>query len=185
MIFAPACTRWRAYVAMYSGLAMYMLRPPTSRGMPAFGCALSLRRVCGAIFSMQSRIVCGPTEQLSPMTSAPSASSACTTSSGDAPYGVRQSAPIVICAMIGLSGATDARGANRLLDLLEIAERLEDEQIDAAFDETFDLLAEEFARFVLARRTVRLEAHAERADGAGDERAIARCLLARPAPRRD
>ena len=40
-IFAPACTRCRAYVAMYSGLAMYMLRPPTSRGMPAFGCAVS------------------------------------------------------------------------------------------------------------------------------------------------
>ena len=29
---------------MYSGLAMYMLRPPTSRGMPAFGCALSFAR---------------------------------------------------------------------------------------------------------------------------------------------
>ena len=44
-IFAPACTRCRAYVAMYSGLAMYMLRPPTSRGMPAFGCALIFFRV--------------------------------------------------------------------------------------------------------------------------------------------
>ena len=74
-IFAPACTRWRAYVAMYSGLAMYMLRPLTSRGIPAFGCALSLRRVTGAIFSIASRMICGPTEQLRPMTSAPQASS--------------------------------------------------------------------------------------------------------------
>src|SRR5207248_2347898 len=62
---------------MYSGLAMYMLRPLTSRGIPAFGCALSLRRVLGAIFSIASRMIWGPTEHLSPMTSAPNASSAC------------------------------------------------------------------------------------------------------------
>ena len=40
----------------------------------------------------------------------------------------------------------------------------------------FDLLAEDLARFVLARRAVRLEAHAEWSDGAGDERAVARRL---------
>ena len=61
-IFAPAWMRCCAYVAMYSGLAMYMLRPFTSRGMPAFGCALSFRRVTGAIFSIASSMICGPTE---------------------------------------------------------------------------------------------------------------------------
>ena len=70
---------------MYSGLAMYMLRPPTSRGMPAFGCALSFFRVTVAIFSTASRIACGPTEQLRPTMSAPQPSSVRATSSGDAP----------------------------------------------------------------------------------------------------
>ena len=70
---------------MYSGLAMYMLRPPMSRGMPAFGCALSFLRVSGAIFSMASRMICGPTEQFRPMTSAPHASSERAMSSGVAP----------------------------------------------------------------------------------------------------
>ena len=70
---------------MYSGLAMYMLRPPMSRGMPALGWALSFFFVCVAIFSMASRIVCGPTEQLRPMTSAPSSSSVRAMTSGVAP----------------------------------------------------------------------------------------------------
>jgi hypothetical protein len=91
---------------MYSGLAMYILRPATSRGRPAFGCALNLRVVTGAIRSIASRIACGPTEQLSPTTSAPIASSDRATSSGDAPYGVRPSVPIVICAMTGTCGST-------------------------------------------------------------------------------
>ena len=91
---------------MYSGLAMYMLRPPTSRGMPAFGCAESLRDVARVMCSTASRIVCGPTEQLRPMTSAPHPSSARATSSGVAPYGVRPSTLIVICAITGSAGAT-------------------------------------------------------------------------------
>ena len=70
---------------MYSGLAMYMLRPPTSRGMPALGCALSFREVTAAIFSIASSIACGPTEQLSPMTSTSSLSSTRAKSSGLAP----------------------------------------------------------------------------------------------------
>ena len=88
MTFAPAWIRCRAYEAMYSGLAMYMLRPPTSRGIPALGCALSFRRVTATIRSMHSRMICGPTEQFSPMTSAPQWSSARATSSAVAPYDV-------------------------------------------------------------------------------------------------
>ena len=41
---------------MYSALAMYMARPETSRGIPALGCALSLRRVTWIIRSMPSRM---------------------------------------------------------------------------------------------------------------------------------
>ncbi len=63
------------------------------------------------------------------------------------------------------------RGEDRLLDLVEVGERLEDEEVDAAFGETFHLLPEDRASFVLARRPVRLEANAQRSDGAGDERA--------------
>jgi len=84
-IFAPARTRCAAYVAMYSGLAMYMLRPPTSRGIPAFGCALIFFCVTFLMSSTASRMVCGPTEQFNPMTSAPNASSAFAISTADAP----------------------------------------------------------------------------------------------------
>ena len=91
---------------MYSGLAMYMLRPPTSRGMPALGCALSFLRVAPAIFSIASRMACGPTEQFSPMTSTSSLSSVRARSSGLAPYDVRPSTPMVICAITGIVGST-------------------------------------------------------------------------------
>ena len=168
-ILAPACTRWRAYVAMYSGLAMYMLRPPTSRGIPAFGCAESLRRVAGTIRSIASRIVCGPTEQLSPMTSAPNRSSARATSCGGTPYGVRPSTPIVICAMTGIAGIDVARCANGLLHLVQVGEGLDDEAIGAAVGQRRHLLAKHRPRLVPTRRTVRLDADAERADGTRDE----------------
>ena len=117
---------------MYSGLAMYMLRPPTSRGMPAFGWALSLRRVSGAIRSMASRIVCGPTEQLRPMTSAPQASRARAMSSGVAPYGAD---PVDADGHLGHDRhrrVDFASGADGLLDFVQVAEGLEDEQLGAA-----------------------------------------------------
>ncbi len=91
---------------MYSALAMYIARPPTSRGMPALGCALSLRRVTCTIRSTPSRMPCGPTEQFRPMTSAPRPSSQLATSSGEAPNGVRPSLPIVIWATTGIVGST-------------------------------------------------------------------------------
>src|SRR2546421_224605 len=53
-----------------------MLRPSTSRGWPAFGCAESLRRVTASMRSMVSSIGAGPTAQLTPMMVAPRCSSA-------------------------------------------------------------------------------------------------------------
>ena len=97
---------------MYSGLAMYIVRPETSRGMPAFGCALSLRFVTAAMRSIASRIACGPTEQLRPMTSAPHSSSVRATSSGVAPNGVSPSWPIVICAITGVESESSRAAAS-------------------------------------------------------------------------
>ena len=91
---------------MYSGLAMYIERPPTSRGMPAFGCADSLRVVTVAMRSIASRIVCGPTEQFSPITSTPQRSSTRAMSSGLAPKAVRTSGPTVACAITGIPAST-------------------------------------------------------------------------------
>src|ERR1700757_2360151 len=120
---------------MYSALAMYMLRPPTSRGMPAFGWALSFRRVRGAILSMHSRIVCGPTEQLSPMTSAPHPSSACPTTSGVAPKRCAAVDPDGHLCDNWKRGRGQARRPDGLLHLVQIGERFEDDAVDTSADE--------------------------------------------------
>jgi len=79
--------------------------------MPALGCAEIFLRVTGTIFSIASRMPCGPTEQLRPSMSAPKPSSARATSSGVAPYGVSPSAAIVICATTGIDGSTSRAAA--------------------------------------------------------------------------
>ena len=80
-----------------------MLRPSTSRGWPAFGCADSLRRVTAAIRSIVSSIGAGPTAQLTPMTLAPRRSSSGANFSGGVPSSVLPSSSVVICATMGLS----------------------------------------------------------------------------------
>ncbi len=110
---APASTRRLAYSPVYSGDAMYILRSPTSRGSPAFGCAESGQEVTRAIRSIASSTPCGPTEQLSPTTSAPKPSSARATVSGSVPYAVFPSSWIVIWANTGRSHtARTARSAS-------------------------------------------------------------------------
>ncbi len=106
MNLTPARASLCAKVAMYSGDAMYILRPEISRGMPALGCAESLRCVTAAIFSSASRMTAGPTEQLSPITSAPHSSSRWAHTSGDVPYDVVPSSWIVIWATMGSSHAS-------------------------------------------------------------------------------
>ena len=69
-------------------------------------------------------------------------------------------------------------GIDRRADFVQIAERLEDEEIDAAVGKRLRLLAEIVARLVDAGLAPRLDADAERSDGAGDVR-----LLARSVPR--
>jgi hypothetical protein len=180
-------------VAKYSALAMYMRRPPTSRGMPALGIAESLRDVTGAICSTASRIVCGPTEQLSPITSAPHASSARATSAGVAPYGVRRSTPTVICATTGIAGSTSraARMACSISSRSPNVSRMTQSAPPVA--QRGDLLAEERARLVAAVGRTGSMRTPERAHGAGDEHrpprarrvgGLARQLGAAPVDRR-
>ena len=174
-IFAPACTRCRAYVAMYSGLAMYMLRPPTSRGMPAFGCALSFVRVCGRhlLDGLENRL---------------RADGAVETDDVGAPC-VERARDVfrrraVRRATVGADRhlRDDRAWSDRLSRAARIAcsiscevgERLEDEQIDAAVDAAPAICSRKIARASSrARRSVRLEANAERTDRAGDEHVVA------------
>jgi hypothetical protein len=62
-----------------------------------------------------------------------------------------------------------AGGADGLLDLVQVAERLEDHAVGAAWPQRGDLLAERRRGLLARRRAVGLDAHAERAHGAGDE----------------
>jgi hypothetical protein len=65
-------------------------------------------------------------------------------------------------------------------DLVQVAERLEHEQVDTALDEGPRLFAEELARFVDAGLAPGLDADAERPDGPGDVGAIAGRLACDP-----
>ena len=72
--------------------------------------------------------------------------------------------------MTGIVGSTSRAARIACSISCEVGERLEDERSTPPSLSACDLLAEDRARFVEARRAVRLEADAERADGAGDER---------------
>jgi hypothetical protein len=69
-----------------------------------------------------------------------------------------------------------ARGGNRLLNLVEIGECLEDEDVHAAGTQAGHLLGERCARLVGTRRAVRLQPHAQWAYRTGDERDAVRRL---------
>ena len=100
---------------------------------------------------------------------APRRSSSGANRSGGVPSSVLPSSSVVICATIGRS-ETRAHGVDRRADLVQVAERLEDEEVDAAFGERLRLLAEVLARLVDAGLAPRLDADAERPDRAGDVR---------------
>ncbi len=99
----PACAKRRAYSAKYSGEARYMFRPSTFCGTPAFGCAESGRSTTLAIASIASSMIFGPTEQLTPTTSAPHSQSLRANAAGSVPYRPSPSACRVIWATTGRS----------------------------------------------------------------------------------
>src|SRR5262249_12455353 len=70
--------------------------------------------------------------------------------------------------------AETAHGADRGADLIDVAERLEHEEVDAAVDQRLRLRAKVLLRLVDARLAPRLDADAERTDRPGDIGLIAR-----------
>ena len=87
--------------------------------------------------SIVSSIPAGPTLQFTPITVAPSASAAARRLGG-APSSVLPSSSVVTCATMGRSDRL--RGADDRGDLVDVVERLEHEELHAAFEQTGHLL---------------------------------------------
>ena len=111
-----------------------MLRPSISRGRPALGCAESLTVATCAMRSIVSSIAAGPTLQFRPTTWAPRRFELRHERSGGAPSRLLPSSSVVTCATIGRS-QTLADRADRGANLVDVAERLEHEQVDAPFEQ--------------------------------------------------
>ncbi len=79
------------------------------------------------------------------------------------------SSSMVTWATTGRCGIHLASGQNRLMQLFQIAEGLQDEQVDAFFIQGGNLLAEGVPGFVERNLAQRLDADAQRTDGAGDQ----------------
>ena len=142
-----------------------MLRPSTSRGRPALGCATSLAVPTSAMRSSVSSIAAGPTLQLRPITWTPNDSSTGVNCSGGVPSAVRPSSPVVTCATIG-SSRDRAHATHRGTELAEIAERFEHEEVDAALGERLGLLTKRRFRLVEPGLAPGLDADAQRTDRA-------------------
>src|SRR5207248_2043353 len=67
------------------------------------------------------------------------------------------------------AGIHFTRRENRLLDLVQIGKRLENEQIATAVPERLELLAESGPRFIKTRRPQRLDANPQRPNSASDK----------------
>jgi hypothetical protein len=128
--------------------------------------------VTASIRSIVSSIGAGPTAQFTPMTVAP------LFELRREPLGRRAVERVAI--LFGGHLRHDRQigqrphRVDRRADLVQIAKRLEDEQIDAAFEKRARLLAEVLARFVDADLAPRLDADAQRPDRAGHVGALAR-----------
>ena len=147
-----------------------MLRPSTRMGSPALGMALmGLEENC-IMRSMVSSVALGPTEQLRPIASTGQESISRVKVSVSVPPGRWPKSSMVTWATIGMSSPAASRaGEHGFAQLVEVAEGFEDQQIDAGFEQRVDLLAEGGAGFGEGGGAERLDAHAQRADGAGDE----------------
>jgi hypothetical protein len=129
---------------------------------------------------MVSSIAAGPTLQLTPTTSAPCCSSAGTNRSRRA---VQRVAVFFRCDLRDdRQVAQPADGTNRGADFVQVAERLEHEQLDPALEQRRRLLTEPSLRFVDTRAAPGLDPDAERADGARDPRLIARRVPSNAGP---
>ena len=135
--------------------------------------------------SMVSSVALGPTEQFRPMTSTGQESISRVKVSVSVPPGRWPKSSMVTWAMTGMSPPAASRaGHHRLAQFVEVAEGFEDQQVDAGFHQRVDLLAEGGAGFGEGGGAERLDAHAERAHGAGDERPPLAASRARRTPAR-
>ena len=103
----------------------------------------------------------GPMLQLRPIMSAPDCCNAGANCSGEVPSSVLPSSSIVICATMGRPHTlrTAAIGCS---DLVQVPERLEDEEVDSADEECLRLLPEVALGLVAPHSAPRLDAKAER-----------------------
>ena len=145
-----------------------------SRGLPALGCAESGTSHTAARRSTVSSIGAGPTLQFTPTTLAPRATSAGPNCSGGVPSRLLPSSSVVTCATIGR--AHTERTASIAAPLRSSRGRSRASAGRRRPRRALRLLAEELPRFVDAGLAPRLDAHAERPDGAGDVGRVARRL---------
>ena len=145
-----------------------MLRPSMARGIPALGMAASGRVVTAAMRSMAVRTVAGPTLQLQPMASAPHCSQAL---GGEFGGRAVEEVGVLVHGKHGDDGEIGGDGVGcleRLLRLIEGGDGFDDEEVDAAGDESANLIGEGVEGFAEGHFSHRLEMGAEGADGAGD-----------------
>ena len=127
---------------------------------------VGLREYC-IIFSTVSNVTLGPAEQLQPMTSTGHSIHL----QGEGPrIGAVAQVAVVVDGDLGdddqVPAGDLARSQDGFAQFIEIAEGLQDEQIDAGFEKGLHLLGEDGARLREGGRAERLDVSAERAEGA-------------------
>ena len=145
-----------------------MLRPSTARGMPALGMAARGSVVAARMASMAVSTVAGPVEQLTPM--------ALGAPLGEQRRGLRGRGAIQAVALVvhgdhdqhGQVGSDFAGGVQGLVRLVQRGHGFDDQQVHAGLGQGANLLGKGGAGFVQAGFAQRLQAHAQRAHGAGD-----------------
>ena len=143
-----------------------MFRPSTSRGLPAFGCAdsLSLGHRFHAFDRLEHR------RRSDGAVDADDRRAARLELRGEL---LGRRAVQRVAVFLGRHLRDDRQigqrphGVDRRADFVQVAERLEDEEVDAALEQRLRLLAEVLARLVDAGLAPRLDADAERPDCAG------------------
>ena len=152
------------------------MRSPSRLGNPALGMPLTRTSSTPASWPRIGSSDCGPSVQFAPMTCTFFVLSCAAASAGlKSPYAV-PSSEYVSCAMIGRP-ENERIASIASVKFLDVGERFEDEEIDAALFEGEGLLVKNVENFV-GLGMARLHADAERTDRTGDQN-FARCGLAR------
>jgi hypothetical protein len=119
--------------------------------------------------STASSIATGPTLQLHPMTSTPHSSSLGVKVSGVEPSRQFPSSSMVTCATTGNLRIHVTGSQYGLMQFFQITEGLQHQQVDAAFDQSRNLLPERGTSFLERGFPQRLNAHSEWSDRSGDK----------------